>query len=102
MKSMAKKRKQDNNAGGESVKNDGRIKIAASTVVLFIICAALAFASVAIVAKSLGEEKMMEGIKGRNILGVTGTVGRTTDKTEYGDYSDISALLSRLRSTHTE
>lgn len=99
---MAKKRKQDNNAGGESVKNDGRIKIAASTVVLFIICAALAFASVAIVAKSLGEEKMMEGIKGRNILGVTGTVGRTTDKTEYGDYSDISALLSRLRSTHTE
>ncbi len=101
---MAKKRHQDQNnadAGG-SAKSDGRIKIAASTVILFIICAALAFASVAIVAKSLGEERMMEGIKGRNILGASGTVGNMTETTEYGDYSEISETLSKLRSTHTE
>ncbi len=101
---MAKKRHQDQNnaAAGGSAKSDGRIKIAASTVILFIICAALAFASVAIVAKSLGEERMMEGIKGRNILGASGTVGNMTETTEYGDYSEISETLSKLRSTHTE
>ncbi len=70
---------------------------------LLVILLGAAAAFLIFVFKSISETGgMMEGISGRNILGVQSRANQSSENTEYSDYRELSASLSRLAATHKE
>ncbi len=72
------------------------------TLLLVLVLAGLCACGLYISKAILDTGGMMPGLAGKNILGAGSSKGNVAEEAEYGDYSERSARLAALESTHTE
>ena len=88
--------------GKKVVRKKRREKFPFSTLLLLILFGVALFGLYKLVSKLNSDGKIMEGLKGRNVLGSQSTSGKSSGTEEYDDYREVSLALSKLNSTHKE